>query len=434
MRDKDPEAGNETVPFAAVVVNVTIEAIASPPRRKPPWKCRRDEPAVEKAPLEVAVATEPAVGEKNDDGAVAKDGAEVSPDIAPPAVPDGSAAELPVPSGETDAIVQTSEAEPPLGEPIEQSPAPNTNVAATADPQQAAAPTESPAVARRVAGGRAHRIVGGAPPNRRRPPAESSAAAPTGEEAVSQPTDAPVAEKPKKDARQVADSDGADETVPSQVVPAGAPKGDTAQAASDIEEKAVVKATETDAAEPVAKPVLPAGHHDPAGSTRPASGEPSPSGTAPAATGDGADAADRVQFIERVAGAFRAASQGDGTVRMRLHPPELGSLRLEVSVRDGALGARLETDTPEARSVLLDHLPALRDRLAQQDIKIERFEVSYQNGFGGSPTGTEDHAASRDGSGRHAPRGAGAEPEIPRPTRSARVSQLGAGLQLDVTV
>jgi flagellar hook-length control protein FliK len=159
-----------------------------------------------------------------------------------------------------------------------------------------------------------------------------------------------------------------------------------------------------------------------------------PSGTAPAATGDGADAADRVQFIERVAGAFRAASQGDGTVRMRLHPPELGSLRLEVSVRDGALSARLETDTPEARSVLLDHLPALRDRLAQQDIKIERFEVSYQNGFGGSPMGSEDHAASRDGSDRHAPRGAGAEPESPRPTRSARVSQLGAGLQLDVTV
>ena len=133
-----------------------------------------------------------------------------------------------------------------------------------------------------------------------------------------------------------------------------------------------------------------------------------------------------MQFVERVAGAFRAASQGDGTVRMRLHPPELGSLRLEVSVRDGALTARLETDTPEARSVLLDHLPALRDRLAQQDIKIERFEVSYQNGSGGSPIGQprirrrrgRDRAATRRATPAPSPRFPGPRDRPERPNRA----------------
>jgi flagellar hook-length control protein FliK len=202
------------------------------------------------------------------------------------------------------------------------------------------------------------------------------------------------------------------------------------------EDEAAVKVTETDAAEPVVKSVLPTTQHDPTASApaRPTPTPPSPTGAAPAATGDRPDAADHAQFVERVAGAFRAAGQGDGTVRMRLHPPELGSLRLEVSVRDGALSARLETDTPEARTMLLDNLPALRDRLAQQDIKIERFEVSCQNGSGGSPSGAEDHTAPREGFARHAPRDALAEPEAPRSPRSARAIQPGAGLHLDVMV
>jgi flagellar hook-length control protein FliK len=268
-------------------------------------------------------------------------------------------------------------------------------------------------------------------------PAEASVAAPTDENAASpRPADTATAEKPRKDPRHVVDGETAatGETIPAQATPTGAPKGDATQATDVGEEKPATKATETDAAEPVVKTVPPTAYHDPAGSSRPASAEPSASGKAPAANADATNAADRAQFVERVAGAFRAASQGDGTVRMRLQPPELGSLRLEVSVRDGVLSARLETDTPEARSVLLDHLPALRDRLAQQDIRIERFEVSYQNGSGGSPTGAEDHTASRDGSGRHAPRGAVAELETPRPPRSARAPQSGTGLQLDVMV
>jgi hypothetical protein len=40
-------------------------------------------------------------------------------------------------------------------------------------------------------------------------------------------------------------------------------------------------------------------------------------------------------------------------------------LRVELSVRDGVLNARLETETSSARNLLLDNLPALRDRLAE---------------------------------------------------------------------
>jgi flagellar hook-length control protein FliK len=85
--------------------------------------------------------------------------------------------------------------------------------------------------------------------------------------------------------------------------------------------------------------------------------------------------ADQTRFIRRVAQAIEAAPQRGGTLRLRLHPPELGSLSLEVVTRHGSLTARIETDTHAARSLLMDHLHELRERLDQQGVRIERFDV-----------------------------------------------------------
>lgn len=87
----------------------------------------------------------------------------------------------------------------------------------------------------------------------------------------------------------------------------------------------------------------------------------------------------RVRFVQRVASAFKAAGERDGTVRVRLSPPELGSLRLQVTIKQGVMTAQLETETPEARRVLMENLPELRDRLAQQDMKVERFDINLRD-------------------------------------------------------
>lgn len=84
---------------------------------------------------------------------------------------------------------------------------------------------------------------------------------------------------------------------------------------------------------------------------------------------------DRVRFVQRVARAFQSLRDGGGSIRLRLRPPELGSLHIEMSVRQGAMTARLEVENHAARSALLDSLPALRERLAQQDIRVERFDI-----------------------------------------------------------
>jgi flagellar hook-length control protein FliK len=98
--------------------------------------------------------------------------------------------------------------------------------------------------------------------------------------------------------------------------------------------------------------------------------------------------AERARFVQRVAGAFQAAEDGGGQVRLRLSPPELGALRLDVTLRAGVLSAHLEAETPQARTLLLDSLPALRERLAEHNIKVDRFEVDLMNqSSGGSPHG-----------------------------------------------
>jgi flagellar hook-length control protein FliK len=88
---------------------------------------------------------------------------------------------------------------------------------------------------------------------------------------------------------------------------------------------------------------------------------------------------DRVRFVQRVARAFEAAGREGGAVRMRLHPPELGSLRVEITVRNGQMTAQIEAETSTAKNLLLDNLPALRERLAEQNIKVERFDVQTQD-------------------------------------------------------
>ncbi|MEX2170848.1 MAG: flagellar hook-length control protein FliK [Pirellulales bacterium] len=95
---------------------------------------------------------------------------------------------------------------------------------------------------------------------------------------------------------------------------------------------------------------------------------------------------DAARFVGRVAGAFRVAQDRGGVLQLRLSPPELGSIKLELLVESGSLTARIEAETPSARKVLLDNLPALRERLAQQDIRVERFDVDVRrDGAGGQP-------------------------------------------------
>jgi len=145
---------------------------------------------------------------------------------------------------------------------------------------------------------------------------------------------------------------------------------------------------------------------------------------------------DRVRFVQRVAGAFQAAGGRGGSVRLRLHPPELGSLLLEVSVKGGSMTARLEVETNAARTMLLDNLPALRDRLAEQEIRVGRFDVDLADqSADGSPQQPAQNPQSHDHPHDNATNTrSDHDPQPERPRTPAAVSQPGEGTRLDVII
>jgi flagellar hook-length control protein FliK len=88
---------------------------------------------------------------------------------------------------------------------------------------------------------------------------------------------------------------------------------------------------------------------------------------------------DPARFLHRVAKAFESARDRDTEVRLRLHPAELGSLSIEVKVEESALTARVQAETPEAKQALIENLPVLRERLAEQGIRIDQFDVDLMD-------------------------------------------------------
>jgi flagellar hook-length control protein FliK len=119
---------------------------------------------------------------------------------------------------------------------------------------------------------------------------------------------------------------------------------------------------------------------------------------------------DPSRFIGRVAKAFQTAQDRGGTLQLRLSPPELGALRIELNVKDGVMSASLQTESANARRLLLDHLPALRDRLAEQNIRVDRFDVDVRRESTGGQTDTR---GSQQQQFQH-------QPDQPAPRRQAQ--------------
>jgi flagellar hook-length control protein FliK len=153
---------------------------------------------------------------------------------------------------------------------------------------------------------------------------------------------------------------------------------------------------------------------------------------------EGEHAIDRQRFVQRVEGAMRAAQQRDGRVQVRLAPPELGSLRIELSVHNGVMAAKLEAETPAARNALLDNLPALRERMAEQNIRIEKFDVDVRRDSQGSGghNAAFDGRDSRHEAGSHERRERSAPLPPPKttPARATRTTTAATDAGLDVRI
>ncbi len=151
--------------------------------------------------------------------------------------------------------------------------------------------------------------------------------------------------------------------LPSQVAAAGrpGPAGPTPESAS------VASSSVTEAVPPAA---LPQPTVEPAAESTTAAQKTAP------------EVAQRVEQVQRVSDAIRtAATTGPRELRIRLHPPELGALQVEIVNRDGGrLVARLSVETPAAHAVLSEQLPSLTEHLAGRGHVVERIDVVVTEG------------------------------------------------------
>jgi flagellar hook-length control protein FliK len=99
------------------------------------------------------------------------------------------------------------------------------------------------------------------------------------------------------------------------------------------------------------------------------------------------------RVIDQVVPAVVASTQGGHEVRIRLNPPELGSLLVDIRVRDGVVSAHLEATQSTTQQLVTDNLSLLRDGLAQQGLTIDRIEVTLAE----SPLGRDQTSSNRQG-------------------------------------
>ncbi len=85
------------------------------------------------------------------------------------------------------------------------------------------------------------------------------------------------------------------------------------------------------------------------------------------------------RLLQRVLGGLERLQDGTSLVRLRLHPAELGSLQLSLQVSEGSISANITAESDTAAQVLRDNLPQLHTKLAEQGIRIDKFEVQTQD-------------------------------------------------------
>ena len=80
----------------------------------------------------------------------------------------------------------------------------------------------------------------------------------------------------------------------------------------------------------------------------------------------------------------RSILRGERVIRLQLKPPELGTLRVEMDMKDNILKLGMITENSSVKELLLSNVHELRQVLAEQGVKLERFDVQINYNFGQS--------------------------------------------------
>ena len=111
--------------------------------------------------------------------------------------------------------------------------------------------------------------------------------------------------------------------------------------------------------------------------------------------------------------------QGLQFARIHLHPSDLGPIDISLDQRDGGLVVSMSAQHPMTRDLLEQHAPRMREQLAADGARVDRFDVS--DGSAGSAQQRDDQ---RRNDSRRGPDDNGEASE----SRPIRLQLKGSGL------
>jgi flagellar hook-length control protein FliK len=80
-------------------------------------------------------------------------------------------------------------------------------------------------------------------------------------------------------------------------------------------------------------------------------------------------------FIQRA----RLFMQGDkSTIRLQLNPPELGSLKLEFTIKDDVMEAKIFVERSSVKDIIEKDIPRLRELIANTEVNVGKLDVFLQ--------------------------------------------------------
>lgn len=110
--------------------------------------------------------------------------------------------------------------------------------------------------------------------------------------------------------------------------------------------------------------------------------------------------ADPVNTARLTRGLQSALQQPGGTVTLRLTPPELGTVRIQLQLASGTVSASLQAESASARTMLTQQLSQLRTALESQGLNVERLNVQPMQQTSQSSLQQQSQQSTPDGRSR----------------------------------
>ncbi|MBA3035182.1 MAG: flagellar hook-length control protein FliK [Desulfobacterium sp.] len=82
----------------------------------------------------------------------------------------------------------------------------------------------------------------------------------------------------------------------------------------------------------------------------------------------------------------RSVARGDRIINLQLTPPELGSVKISLEIKDSVLQLKIVAESASAKEILLNNSHDLKNVLADQGIKLEKLDIQVQQNSGSTLT------------------------------------------------